>query len=60
MKTKPLTIQEPLSAYTTNDEVLTGLNKIERTVKRGINKRSHLYKNIIVKHQKAWEKLACL
>jgi|GEM_PF-2591898 hypothetical protein len=60
MKTKSITVQEPFADYTTNDEVFNGLNKIERAVKRGINKRSHLYKNIIVKHKKAWEKLANL
>ena len=53
-------VKETSARYEINHAVLNGLKKIERAIKRGLNKRSRLYRDVIIKHQEAWEKLANL
>ena len=60
MKKKQLIVKETSAPYSINQSVLEGLRKIERAVKHGLNKRSRLYKDVVLKHHKAWEKLANL
>ena len=60
MTSKTPAVKESKEKYETNGVANQGLRKIGRAVRRGRKERSRLYKEIIVKHQKAWEKLANL
>ncbi|HEV8539401.1 MAG TPA: hypothetical protein VGR15_10840 [Bacteroidota bacterium] len=60
MAKKKLKVQEAPVRYQSNDAEAEGLRKIEKAVTRGLKKRSRLYNEIILKHERAWEKLANL